>query len=675
DSPREDESRGNRSKQKRLVAYLTPNLSSNPQATAQMAAVSVGALRQWLQTQLPDYMIPAGFVWLEKMPLTPNGKIDRRALPAPDVETVAVEKSFTAPRSPLEHTLAAIWSQVLGVSAVGIDDNFFELGGDSILSLQVVAQAHQSDLNLTPRHLFEYQTIRALAAMAEGVPRLRVEPESDLPIAGFEQATLERLVSSQPQIVDAYPLSPSQQGMLFHALYSPEDSLYLNQMCCRLDGPLDVKALQQTWQGVCDHHPIFRTAFVWEDLPQPLQAVHRQVTLPWHQQDWRSDSPKTQETKLADLLRCDRTSGFQLSAAPLMRLTLVQLADESHAVIWSFHHAILDGWSLPLVFREVFARYESLIQDKPPRLAASRPYRDYIAWLSIQDAAAAEAFWTPLLRGFRLPTPLGYTKPADLSHHHEIQTLSLSPVVTAALQAFVQQSHLTLNTLVQGAWALLLSHISGNSDVLFGATTAGRPPGLARSDSMIGLFINSLPVRIQLLPDADIITWLQALQLQQSQARQYEYVALSQIQRWSEIPAGHPLFESLVVFENYPIETALDTVQSRLELHSAQSFINNSYPLTIRALPGRAALVLQIMSDRACFSAETTDRWLRQLGALLQWLAEHADNTVDQGQTYLTTLNQQWRQQQAQTSTQISLQKLRNIRRKPICSSPQEEIS
>ncbi|MEM1254712.1 MAG: amino acid adenylation domain-containing protein [Cyanobacteria bacterium P01_H01_bin.21] len=490
---------------------------------------------------------------------------------------------------------------------------------------------------------------------------------SDLPLAQLDQANLDRLVENYPQLVDGYPLSPSQQGLLFHTLYAPEDSLYVNQMCFRLQGELNVEVLKQTWQRVSEKHSILRTVFAWQDLPHPLQFVLQKPDLSWHAEDWRSYSAEIQTEKLAKLLQQDRAAGFQLSEAPPMRLTLIQLADDSHEVIWSFHHIIMDGWSMPLLFRDVFTLYEGLCQGKNLRLEKSRPYRDYVAWLLAQDNEKAAAFWTQTLQGFRKPTPLSYDKSSNQIADHKIQTLSLSDVDTVALQTFVQRSHLTLNTLVQATWALLLSHISDEQDVMFGATTAGRPPDLAGADTMVGVFINSLPVRVQLSSDIGIVAWLQELQAQQSRAREYEYASLSQIQRWSEIPAGQSLFDSLVVFENYPVDEAINTLEISLEIQSVRSFVNNNYPITIRALL-KDKVTLQIMADRTCFASEVTERWLQYLVSLLQWLVEHPTESLGAWQAQLAVLDQQWQQQQVQTLTKTSLKKLRKARRKTVHS-------
>ncbi|MEL6937077.1 MAG: condensation domain-containing protein, partial [Cyanobacteria bacterium J06607_17] len=331
---------------------------------------------------------------------------------------------------------------------------------------------------------------------------------------------------------------------------------------------------------------------------------------------------------------------------------------------------LIDGWSMPMLIQEIFTLYESLVQGQQPILPERRPYRDYIDWLSEQDLSTAEDFWTSLLEGFHTPTPLGYRKPEGVPPKHEIQGLTLKPDTTKDIQTLAQQHRITLNTLIQGTWTVLLGHISGQTDIVFGATTAGRPPTLTGVDTMIGLFINTLPVRVKLTPDADIITWMQALQTQRSEARQYEYSPLNQIQKWSEVPTGTPLFDSLIVFENYRVAQATSN-QTKLTMLSEEASRNNSYPLTLRVLP-REDFVLEIMSNRTCFAAEVTDRWLHHLDALLQWLVEHPDAALGNWQTRLTELDQQWQQQQAQTQTKSNLKKLRKTRRKAVRSSQED---
>lgn len=431
---------------------------------------------------------------------------------------------------------------------------------------------------------------------------------------------------SAKNIEDAYPLSPMQQGMLFHSLYTPASGVYVTQMCFDLRG-LNVSAFAQAWQQVVNRHPILRSAFVWEKLPQPLQIVGRHVKLPWKEQDWQGVSPIEQQERLKTLLNADRQRGFELSKAPLMRLSLIQLTKSTYHCIWSHHHLLLDGWSLPLIFKEVIAYYEAFCQGQNLSLERPRPYRDYIAWLQQQNMSQAEVFWRERLKGFTAPTPLRVDRVSrrlpDQEEGYDVQEIRLS-AATAALQSLAQQQHLTLNTLVQGAWALLLSCYSGEEDVVFGATVSGRPSALVKVESMVGLFINTLPIRVQVTPEEFLMPWLKQIQAQQAQARQYEYSPLVDIQGWSEVPRDLPLFESLVVFENYPVEAHLRERVSDLEIDNVRAFEKTNYPLTVVAMPG-SELVLRILYDCRRFDEATITRILGHLQTLLEGMVTAPD--------------------------------------------------
>jgi hypothetical protein len=362
------------------------------------------------------------------------------------------------------------------------------------------------------------------------------------------------------KIEEFYPLSPMQQGMLFHLLYAPKSGMYFQQLSCTLRGDLDPEAFERAWQRVVDRHSILRASFVWEDLAEPIQVVHRQARLPFERLDWRHLSPAQQQERLESFRRADQDRGFDLAAAPLMRLTLIRLAEDTYQFIWSYLHLLLDGWSAPLLYKEIFTFYEAFRRGQDLRLEQSRPYRDYIAWLRRQDMQKAAGFWRQTLKGFTTPTPLpGDQSPGSLPSQvaeYEFCSTQLSQAATAALQSLASKHQLTLNTVVQGAWALLLSRYSRTDDVVFGATVSGRPADLPGAELMLGLFINTLPVRVRVSPEASLLRFLKELQEQQVEMRQYEYSPLVQIHGWSEAPRGLPLFESILIFENYPRDSS-----------------------------------------------------------------------------------------------------------------------
>ncbi|MBI5032799.1 MAG: amino acid adenylation domain-containing protein, partial [Chloroflexi bacterium] len=435
---------------------------------------------------------------------------------------------------------------------------------------------------------------------------------------------------SKRNIEAIYSLSPMQQGMLFHSLYAPESGVYVEQTVCTLEGDLDVPSFERAWKYVTERHPILRTAFAWKRLDKTFQVVHREVHLPFEQHDWRGLSAVEQASRLEDFLQVDRRRGFDVSKAPLMRLALIRTTEESWRFVWTNHHALLDGWSLPLLLKQVLVCYDAYRQSQSVSLESVRPYRDYISWLQKQDQSQARLFWRKTLAGFTAPTPLVVDRPAQNTADQEARSAELetrlSAATTATLQSLARQHQLTMNTLVQGAWAILLNRYSSEEDIVFGATVSGRPADLPGSESMLGLFINTLPVRVRVRSDALVVPWLKELQAQQVELRQFEYSPLVQIQSWSDVPRGLPLFDSILVFENYPMDAFLQITKS-LRIRDVRSIEQTNYPLTVVSGPGEE-LVLKISYDERRFDAKTITRMLGHLKTLLEEFAAHPEASI-----------------------------------------------
>ncbi|MFB6435657.1 non-ribosomal peptide synthase/polyketide synthase [Streptomyces sp. NPDC056411] len=433
---------------------------------------------------------------------------------------------------------------------------------------------------------------------------------SDFPLVRLDQETVDRLVGDGRDVTDLYPLSPTQTGMVFHGLDEPAEGLYVEQVTFVVDGVREPRQLAAAWQHVVDRTPVLRTAVVLAGVPEPLQAVHRSVTLPVTEADWSDLAPDARDAALERLLAEDRARGLALDRAPLLRIALVRLSPSEVRVVWTFHHVLLDGWSVFQVLSDVFTAHAALAAGTAPRLPDRRPYADYAAWLAAHDAAPAEAHWRRALAGLAAPTPLPYDRrpaPGAVTRAGTWLSQQLDAERTAALQDFARAHHLTLNTVVQGAWALLLSRWSGERDVCFGSTVSGRPADLPGADAITGLFINSLPVRLDVAGDACPADWLRGLQTAQADARGFEHVALSDLRDWSELPPGAPLFESLVVFENYPINDAAATAYDvRVRGLNAREATN--YPLTVVVSPG-TRLSVELGYDPRYFE-ETTARAL-----------------------------------------------------------------
>jgi amino acid adenylation domain-containing protein len=433
-------------------------------------------------------------------------------------------------------------------------------------------------------------------------------------------------------VEDIYPLTPLQRGLLFHTLYAPESGLYVEQLGFTIEGTFDVELFRRAWQTVLDRHAVLRTAFVTEDLKEPLQLVRPRVDVPWISEDWRDVPSTEQDVRLAALATDHRERPLILDRPPLMRMAVVRLSENTYKFFWTFHHVLLDGWSVSLVLREVEMFYDGLRKGHETPVPRPRPFRDLIAWFKKQDLSAAESFWSNRLKGFDAPTPVGIDiRPVTAAQKREFGTerLEISAAKTAEVQAFARRQNLTLNTVVQAAWAILLSRYGGTEDVVYGTTSSGRPPDLPGAESMIGLFITMLPVRARVSGEASVLSLLTDLQRQQVEQREYEYAPLVDIHGWSDVPRATPLFESAFVFENFPVQPFSDAKGSGLSVHADVPSSRANYPLMMVAAPGER-LSLRIDYDAARFRSEAVKRMLSHFDKLLAQVVSNPVGRLDE---------------------------------------------
>ncbi|MBN3942856.1 amino acid adenylation domain-containing protein [Nostoc sp. NMS9] len=472
----------------------------------------------------------------------------------------------------------------------------------------------------------------------------------------------------QNNIEDIYELSPMQQGMLFHKLVAPNSVVYFEHVYFTLQTQLDVSAFQKAWQQVVDRHPILRTSFYWDNLDKPYQVVYQQVDLPWEFQDWRQLSLQEQQKQLKAFLKADGDRGFELSQAPLIRLTLIQLADDTYEFVFSFHHILMEGWSINWLWKEFYEFYNAFCQGQDLHLERPRPYREYIAWLQQQDLDKAEAFWRQKLKGFTLPTPIvvGNTSASfsDQKEDYQRQEVLVSETMTTALKSLARKHHLTLNILIKGAWALLLSRYSQESDIVFGSTSSGRPTALADAESMVGLFINTLPLRVQVDNNAFLLPWLKKLQAEEVQMREYEYSPLLKIQQWSEIPRGLQLFDSILVFDNELVDynqgalaQSIGVVESQLLGESKSFFDWTNYPISVKVVPKSDLLNLLISYDTRRFDSATISRMLGHFQTLLESIVSNPEQRISDLQLLTSSEVQQLLVEWNDTKTDYSQDK------------------
>jgi amino acid adenylation domain-containing protein len=553
-------------------------------------------------------MVPSALISLDRMPMTSSGKIDRKALPIPVLDRD--ETDYVAPAGAVEQALAELWAEVLHVEPVGLRDNFFALGGDSILFLKVVSRARARGIRLAGHDIFSRPTIAELATVA-GIPA--TEPDR------------RPVVVELPETGDC-PLTPTQNGMLYDSLVSQDRGLYVVRFDLVLDGVTDPVALGAAWQQVHDRLPMLRAAVRWENVAEPVHVVRPAVTLPISQYDWRGSSEPERERALRELLATDRATGMDLTHAPLSRVAVIRLTDTSVRVVWSVHHILVDGWSGAEVIREVLAAHDSRQRAHPvPR----KDFRDYVDWLGRQDETAARLYWRGALSGFTAPNRLPFDREPARGYRPTasgVVRADLPEGLSGRLATCARDNGMTLNTLLQGAWAILLSRHVGASDVCFGATVSGRTVDLPRADTIIGLLINTLPVRVAVDGDRSVLPWLRELQAAQGGAREFEFVSLPTIRAWSDVPSGTNLFDSVVVFENFPFDRSAGT-ENGATVREFTAGVDTNHSLGLVVFPGEQ-LCLELHHDPALFDAATVERMAGHLTVLLDAIAEQKDRRL-----------------------------------------------
>jgi amino acid adenylation domain-containing protein/non-ribosomal peptide synthase protein (TIGR01720 family) len=449
---------------------------------------------------------------------------------------------------------------------------------------------------------------------------------SDFALSGLQQEDLDRLELNLDGVQDIYPATPLQQGLMYHSLLQQRDGVYVNQVRFTLSGELDRSALHAAWDAAVARHDVLRTSFEWRHGGDALQIVHRQARLPWSEHDWSTEDHAAYQARLAAWCVEDLSRGFALAAPPLMRMTLFARSDGAHDLIWTFHHALMDGWSGAQLLSEIARDYRARLICASAAPSVSQPYREYVAWLRRQPSA--EAWWQTRLRASGAAAGLTEslrrpqrTEPGT----HRIRE-QLDPALADRLRRIAQRRQVTLNTLIQGAWAIVLARFAGRRHVVFGATMSGRPSELPGVEQMLGLFINSLPVWVDVAGEATVTAWLQQLQRQNGELRQYEHTPLSDVQRWAG-QSGDALFDSLVAFENYPVDAFMQAEEGALPVTSVEFHERTHYPLTLTVVP-RADVSVLWAWDGERLDRESVELLSRHYRAVLEQLADDRERCV-----------------------------------------------
>ncbi|GIF15830.1 non-ribosomal peptide synthetase [Actinoplanes teichomyceticus] len=581
--------------------------------------------RAALAARLPDYMVPSRVVWLAEIPLTAAGKVDRAALPEVADRT---DGPRAEPVTDVQRRLAEVWSELLGGTPPGIDDDFFQSGGDSVSSMRLVARARRHGILIEVADVFSGRTIRSLAEAAGRAPQpaeAPAGPADDPLLAGIDPGQLAR-VRRDTGAVDVYPLAPMQAGMLFRGLYWPDSDAYFNQNVLELSGPVDEEKLRRAWRMVADRYEILRTGFRWSDLDEPLQYVLADVEPPWTTLDWSAQDRDGDRSGLDDLLAEDRARGLSLDECPLYRVVLVRRGPGRHYLVWSHHHILLDGWCLSLIWGDVFKIYEALVTGREPELAPCRPFRDYLRWLrGRQDREAeAERFWREYLRDL---TPAAFSgHPVDQEGLFGTIVRELPVELTTALADRARNAGVTTNAVIQAVWAIMLGLRTGSDDVVHGLTIAGRPPELEGSEQMVGLFINTLPLRTRLSGNPTLTELLRRIHGDLAATAAHGHVPLAQIKSWGSgvRMAGGRVFDSLIAFENYPEDNLPAEGELSIGITDLHAQEKTEYPIGLIVLPGQR-LSCHFNYDTTHFDDAEITRVIETFELLLRQIVERPD--------------------------------------------------
>ncbi|MDR6710988.1 amino acid adenylation domain-containing protein [Pseudomonas hunanensis] len=609
---------------KRLVAYFTP---SEP-------APAIAELHAQLQGQLPDYMLPAAYVCLAALPLTANGKLDRRALPQPDQEAL-LSRAFAAPQGEVETALAAIWADLLKVEQVGRDDNFFALGGHSLLAVSLVERMRKAGLSADVRVLFAQPTLAALAAaVGTGrevqVPANRVPADAQritpdmLSLIELDQAALDVIVATVPggaaNVQEIYPLAPLQEGILYHHLSAEQGDPYLLQSRLAFASVARLHSWCDALQHVIDRHDILRTAVVCEGLLQPVQVVWRHAQLALTPISGLGDGAVIDALQARFDARHQR---IDLARAPLMRLMYAEdPANQRVVAILQFHHLALDHTAMEVIAGEM----QAVLSGRGSQLAAPVPYRTYVAQARLgADDAGHEAFFRDMLGDLDEPTlPFGLADvQGDGRGVEEVREL-LDPGLAQRLREQARQRGVSAASLAHLAWARVVGVLANRSDVVFGTVLMGRLQGGEGADRALGVFINTLPLRID--TSAPVAQALRATHARLSALLGHEHASLALAQRCSGIAASAPLFSALFNYRHSAPAAPLPGDDSLQGVHLLGGEERSNYPLTLSVDDLGTGFALSVLAQEG-IGAGRVAQWMAQALAQLVLALEQAPET------------------------------------------------
>ncbi len=528
----------------------------------------------------------------------------------------------TEPLNEIEKKLADTWWKHLGVKKIAKNKDFYELGGDSLKAMTLVSEINKRfRVKITIPDFLTHPTIEVIAQLIDKTKKIPSLPIKSTGKKEFlfplDEKTLARLTGSKTDIEDIYPLTPLQQQVVSYNLFSYGSGSDLQQYSWVMEGNLDISTFREAWQTLVQRHSILRTAFKWKRLKEPVQLVYHRTEIIFQQLDCTGMSDSEQKQVIENYIDRDKSSGFKISAVPLMRFGLILLNNGSYRFIWSFSLSLFDNWSLTIILKEVFQYYDyySLKTKKTALPGKPRPFVDYVSWWMGQDQSRLKQFWESELEGFNGSMDLGVPRLSSdyISKDFEQaeRIIRFLPREARRINTFAAEHRLTLGTLLQGTWILVLSHFSGENDILSGVLTYGRPPEIDGIESMVGLFINVLPLRINTEDDRGVIPWLRQVQDKMVRLRHFGFVSIGDIADWSGVPLAkiqEAVYERTLVMVKSPEDELISglTEASTIKISQFQNSMKLNIPLRVY-VSSSDDITIKLWYDRTGFHPDTVD--------------------------------------------------------------------
>jgi amino acid adenylation domain-containing protein len=546
--------------------------------------IAPNVLRQRLAERLPSYGIPALLIPRPDLPLTTSGKVDRQALKQEPIPSDwRINQEITSPETQDQHRLLGLWKEYLRTDQLGIDTDFFEAGGDSILSMLIAAKAKERGVFLSVADFFSARTVRALCRSAADRASASLSVQDNSSPSEKADIRLTRFLANRqyPETIErTFVASPMETGMLFHSVLEPHSGVYYEQLTHRLLGNLDIPVFQEAWHIVSAASSSLRSCFVWEHGGQPHHVVVKQAEPQWDIRDFSNLSTEQVQNRLGAILSDYRAEGFNLRKAPLIRFLLLKTGADEHLFTVNYHHILLDAWSFYLVIKSVLFVYQSLLgSHAPPTIGFVDTFDKYVAALTRMDMAAARGFWKGFLADYRDPFHI-CGQLSGLSGHGD-QTITIEGNLVGSLRSLARRLGVTINTAFMAAWLTMLWALSDRKTVTAGMIITLRPPVIDSIEKVVGVCVNTIPAKTAMRPAEGRDEFILRLFREQEELRRYEYLPISEIQALAPLDPGMPLFDSLLIFENFQVDSQLAIAAGGIKLECLRYDGCTNYPLSL----------------------------------------------------------------------------------------------